>query len=122
VSTVTVTADEGVKSYQTVLPIVAGGGPLQSTCSPGSVVATIVLLLSVYGNGETVIALAKLSFAGVVPQTMLRLRFPGVESTLPICMLYVVPEVAENWTAEVSPPPVSSLHASGVSPFRLLPV
>jgi len=83
VSTVTVTVSEGVKLYQTVLPIAR---PLQSSRSPVSVVATIVFLLSVYGSGETVIALAKLSFVGVVPQSMLRLRFPGTESTLPICM------------------------------------
>jgi len=71
-----------VKLYQTVLPIAR---PPQSTRSPVSVVATIVFLASVY-SGETVMALAKSSFAGVVPQTMLRLRFPGTESTLPICM------------------------------------
>src|SRR5207249_11463774 len=100
VSTVTVTVSEGVKLYQTVLPITR---PVQSSRSPVSVVATIVFLMSVYGSGETVMALAKSSFAGVVPQTMLRLRFPGTESTLPICMLYVVPELAENWTDEVSP-------------------
>jgi hypothetical protein len=83
VSTVTVTVSEGVKLYQTVLPITR---PVQSSRSPVSVVATIVFLMSVYGSGETVMALAKSSFAGVVPQTMLRLRFPGTESTLPICM------------------------------------
>ena len=69
--------------YQAVLLMVR---PLQDVGSPVSVVATIVLLLSVYGNDEVVIALAKLSFGGVVPQTMLRLRFPGTESTLPIWM------------------------------------
>jgi hypothetical protein len=83
VSIVTVPVDEGVKLYQTVLLMAR---KLQSGGSPVSVVATIVLLVSVYGSGETVIALAKLSFAGVVPQTMLRLRSPGIESTLPICI------------------------------------
>ena len=83
VSTVTVPVPEGVKLYQTVL---LRERPLQLSGSPVSVVATIVLLLSVYGSGETVIALAKLSFAGVVPQTILRVRFPGTESTLPIWM------------------------------------
>ena len=122
VSIVTVPVDEGVKLYQTVLLMAANGGPVQSGGSPVSVVATIVLLVSVYGSGEADIALAKLSFAGVVPQTILRVRFPGTESTLPICMRYVVPEVAENWTAEVSPIPVSSLHATWVSRFRPVPV
>jgi hypothetical protein len=119
VSTVTVTADEGVKSYQTVLPMAR---PPQSNCSPVSFVATIVLLASVYGGGETVIAFPKLSFAGVVPQTMFRVRSPGGTSTEPICIQYVCPEVAANWTAEVNPVPTSSLQATWKSAFKLLPV
>ena len=88
VSIVTEPNNEGVKLYHTVLSYrtVMPKESRQSNCSPSSVVPTIVLLVSVYGSGETVIALAKLSFAGVVPETMLRLRSPGIESTLPICI------------------------------------
>ena len=98
VSIVTVPVPEGVKLYHTVL---LRARPLQLSGSPVSVVATIVLLVSVYGSGETAMALAKLSFAGIVPHTMLMLRFPGIESTLPICIEYVTPEAAVNWTADV---------------------
>jgi hypothetical protein len=80
---VTVPVDDGVKLYQTVLPI---GAPTQLGGSPGSVVATIVFCVSVNGSGEAVIAFAKLSFAGAVPHSRLKARLgsPGTLSTLPI--------------------------------------
>jgi len=71
----------GEMVYHTVLAKVTSA---QSNFSPGSVAATIVLLVSVKSGSETGIALVKSSFAGGVPKTMLRASCPGIASMLPI--------------------------------------
>ena len=75
--------------YHTVRPIVT---PLQGLGLGGvvvgslaSVLATIVLWLSLYG-GNASKALAKLSLIGGIPDSIFMLSCPGVKSSLPAWM------------------------------------
>lgn len=71
--------------YHTVRPMAALP---QLSGSLVSVLATIVFWLLLYGNDDALRALAKLSFAGAVPRTMLIERVPATgtpptESSVP---------------------------------------
>jgi len=83
VVTVNVDVDAVTSSYQAVRPL---GDPEQVSGSPVSMLAKVVLLLSVYGSCDIKVALSKLSLAGGVPAVMLMLSCPGGISTLPTWM------------------------------------